>query len=71
VIAIAYSLVSVTNLEEAAAHARIDPERLADAESGTVALNSDELDRIAGSYGVDVTSFFGGRTTPLSYLFGA
>jgi transcriptional regulator with XRE-family HTH domain len=59
------------SLEEAAASARVDPERLAAAEEGNAPLESDELDRVAGAYGVNATYFFGGRTTPLQYLFGA
>lgn len=58
-------------LEEAAAGARIDLERLAEAEAGEVGLEEAELRRLADAYGVDVTAFFGGRVTPLSYLAGA
>ncbi|MEO6913340.1 MAG: helix-turn-helix transcriptional regulator [Candidatus Baltobacteraceae bacterium] len=59
------------SLEEAAHGAGIDPERLAGGEEGSVRLSEAELGELAGVYGVDVTAFFGGRTTPLSYLFGA
>jgi len=57
-------------LEEAAERARVEPERLAAAENGETPLDGDELEHLAGAYGLDVTAFFGGRTTPLSYLFG-
>ncbi|MDQ2680828.1 MAG: helix-turn-helix transcriptional regulator [Candidatus Eremiobacteraeota bacterium] len=59
------------SLEDAAHGAGIDPERLANGEEGTIRLTEAELSELAGVYGVDVTAFFGGRTTPLSYLFGA
>ena len=58
-------------LERAAADARIEPERLAEAEAGENALEESELRRLADTYGVDLTAFFGGRVTPLSYLAGA
>lgn len=58
-------------LEAAAAEARIDAERLAEAEAGETALEEAELHRLAAAYGTDVTAFFGGRITPLSYLAGA
>ncbi|GAC1432493.1 MAG: hypothetical protein NVSMB5_26360 [Candidatus Velthaea sp.] len=58
-------------LEEVAAQARVAPERLIAAEDGTDALEADELDRLAATFGVDVTAFFGGHVTPLSYLAGA
>jgi hypothetical protein len=47
------------DVEIAAKRAKIDPQRLAEAE------------RLADEYGVGVTAFFGGRTTPVQYLFGA
>ena len=58
-------------LERAAGLARIDPERLAEAEAGEVALDETELQNLADAYGVEVTAFFGGRVTPVSYLAGA
>ena len=58
-------------LESAARLARLAPERLAEAEAGEVALTEDELQRLAEAYDLDVTAFFGGRVTPVSYLFGA
>ena len=33
-------------------------------------LTEDELQRLADAYDVDVTAFFGGRVTPVQYLFG-
>ncbi|MGP6157878.1 MAG: helix-turn-helix domain-containing protein [Vulcanimicrobiaceae bacterium] len=58
-------------IERAAELARLPPERLAEAEAGEVALAEDELQRLADAYDIDVTAFFGGRVTPVSYLFGA
>jgi transcriptional regulator with XRE-family HTH domain len=58
-------------LESAARLARLAPERLAEAEAGEVALTEHELQRLAEAYDLDVTAFFGGRVTPISYLFGA
>ncbi len=58
------------DLFEVAASAHIDPERLAESEAGETALNEAELQRLADSYGLEPTAFFGGRTTPLSYLAG-
>lgn len=58
-------------LEDAASDAGIDLERLAEAEAGEIALDERDLHRLADAYGVDVTAFFGGRVTPLSYLAGA
>ncbi|MDQ2662554.1 MAG: helix-turn-helix transcriptional regulator [Candidatus Eremiobacteraeota bacterium] len=58
-------------LDDAAVQSGIDAERLAGAENAEFALDEAELQRLAGAYGVDVTAFFGGRVTPLSYLFGA
>jgi transcriptional regulator with XRE-family HTH domain len=58
-------------LELAAQLAHIDPERLAGAEDASLALDEPELQRLADAYGVDATAFFGGRITPISYLFGA
>ncbi|HYW54342.1 MAG TPA: helix-turn-helix transcriptional regulator [Dongiaceae bacterium] len=58
--------------EQAALRAGVDDERLADAESGTLALTEDELARIAVAYGVDPTELFGGRITPFrDYAGGA
>ncbi len=51
--------------EPAAAKARIDVERLADAEAGEVALTDPEIVRLARIYGVDPTEIFGGRVTPI------
>ncbi len=59
------------DLEAAARAAGLDPERLAEAEAGELALDERELAALAERYGCDVTAFFGGRVTPLSYLFGA
>jgi transcriptional regulator with XRE-family HTH domain len=58
------------DLEVVARGAGIDPERLAEAEDGAIALGEDELQRLADVYEVGVTAFFGGRTTPVQYLFG-
>ena len=59
------------SLEEAAARARIDAERLELAENADVVLDEEELTRLADAYGVGITAFFGGRVTPIQYLFGA
>jgi transcriptional regulator with XRE-family HTH domain len=59
------------DFDDAADEAEIDPERLAAAEAGELALNEDELERLAETYGISVTAFFGGRVTPMNYLFGA
>jgi transcriptional regulator with XRE-family HTH domain len=59
------------DVEEVAASAAIDPERLAEAEAGETKLTERELGALADAYGIEVTSFFGGRVTPLSYLAGA
>ena len=59
------------DLERAAELANIDPERLAAAEAGELALTEAELQRLADEYGVGLTAFFGGRVTPVAYLFGA
>jgi hypothetical protein len=56
-------------LEHAAAVAHVDPERLAAAEGGELVLLEPELENLAEVYGVHVTAFFGGRTTPPEYLF--
>lgn len=58
------------DIEAAAFEAGVDAERLAAAEAGEIALHEAELLRLADLYGVDVTAFFGGRTTPLAYLAG-
>ena len=59
------------DLELAAELAHVDPERLAAAEAGELALTEEELQRLADEYGVGLTAFFGGRVTPINYLFGA
>jgi transcriptional regulator with XRE-family HTH domain len=59
------------SLEEAAGRAGIAPAKLAAAEDAETVLDENELQRLADAYGVDVTAFFGGRTTPKEYLFGA
>jgi ribosome-binding protein aMBF1 (putative translation factor) len=51
--------------EVAAAKARIDVDRLADAEAGELALTDVEIGRLASAYGVDPTEIFGGRVTPI------
>lgn len=58
-------------LDAAATAARIDAAKLAAAENAETVLNEDELQRLADAYGIDITAFFGGRTTPKEYLFGA
>jgi transcriptional regulator with XRE-family HTH domain len=57
--------------EAAAAAAKLDQQRLAAAESGELALDEDELARLADTYGVSTTTFFGGRVTPFQFLAGA
>jgi len=59
------------DVEDAARSAGIEPERLAEAEAGETALDERELAALAERYGCAVEAFFGGRVTPLSYLFGA
>lgn len=59
------------SLAETAARAGIDPARLAGAEEAQTVLSEDELQQLADAFGVDVTAFFGGRVTPMQYLFGA
>lgn len=59
------------SLEEAATAAKIDLERLAAAESAEEPLTDPELEALAMTYDCDVAAFFGGRTTPIAYLFGA
>jgi transcriptional regulator with XRE-family HTH domain len=59
------------DVEVAAKRASIEPQRLAEAEDAETALSEAELQRLADAYGVGVTAFFGGRTTPVQYLFGA
>ncbi len=59
------------DLEYAAAASDIAAERLAEAEAGETALTGAELDRLAETYGIDPSAFFGGRITPFSYLAGA
>jgi len=51
--------------EAAAAKARINVERLADAEAGELALTDAEIATLASTYGVDPTEVFGGRVTPI------
>ncbi len=58
-------------LEEAANMAAVEPARLVAAEDAETVLDENELQRLADVYGVDITAFFGGRTTPKEYLFGA
>jgi transcriptional regulator with XRE-family HTH domain len=58
------------SLDEAARRAQINPAKLAAAEDAETALDENELQRLADLYGVDITAFFGGRTTPKEYLFG-
>ncbi len=58
-------------LEEAARRSKIAPVKLAAAEDAETTLDENELQRLADAYGIDVTAFFGGRTTPKEYLFGA
>jgi len=57
--------------ETAAAKARIDPERLADAEAGELTLTDAELEALASAYGIDPTELFGGRITPIRNIAGA
>jgi transcriptional regulator with XRE-family HTH domain len=59
------------SLEEASEEANIDYERLAAAEAGELALDEAELTDLAEIYGIELTAFFGGKVTPMSYLFGA
>jgi len=59
------------SLEQAAGAARIAAVKLAAAENAETVLDENELQRLADAYGIDVTAFFGGRTTPKEYLFGA
>ena len=58
------------DVEFAAAQANIDARLLAEAEAAESTLTEDELQRLADAYDVDVTAFFGGRVTPVQYLFG-
>ena len=56
----------------AAARARIDPDRLDEAEAGKLTLSDEEIARIAEAYAIDATEIFGGRITPLQdYAGGA
>lgn len=59
------------DLEDVAAEAGFDAERLAEAEAGETKLGETELLALADVYGIEVTAFFGGRVTPFSYLAGA
>ncbi len=59
------------DIDDAARSAGIDPQRLAEAEDAGVALSDEELERLADAYDVGVTAFFGGKVTPVQYLFGA
>jgi transcriptional regulator with XRE-family HTH domain len=59
------------DLEDAAESANVEAERLAAAEAGELALTEEELQRLADEYGVGLTALFGGRLTPVAYLFGA
>jgi transcriptional regulator with XRE-family HTH domain len=58
-------------LDAAAKAADLTEDRLAGAEDGELALDEDELARLAEAYGVDATAFFGGRVTPFQFLAGA
>jgi transcriptional regulator with XRE-family HTH domain len=57
--------------ETAAVKARIDAERLADAEAGEATLTDAELETVATAYGIDPTEIFGGRITPIRNIAGA
>lgn len=59
------------SLEDAASRCSLEPQRLAEAEAAEIQLSDIELGQLADAYGVDITAFFGGRVTPLQYLFGA
>lgn len=59
------------DIELVAQLAHLEPERLAEAEDGAIALTESELQQLADVYEIGVTAFFGGRVTPVSYLFGA
>ena len=56
--------------EAAAAKARIDVERLADAEAGELTLTDAEIETLATAYGIDPTEIFGGRITPIRNVAG-
>jgi transcriptional regulator with XRE-family HTH domain len=58
------------DVDFSAAQAGLDPQRLAEAEAAEAALSEDELQRLADAYDVGITAFFGGRVTPVQYLFG-
>lgn len=58
-------------LVHAAQLAKLEPQRLAEAEDAETALSEEELQRLADAYDVGITAFFGGRVTPVQYLFGA
>ncbi|MBV8368547.1 MAG: helix-turn-helix domain-containing protein [Candidatus Eremiobacteraeota bacterium] len=58
------------DVETAAAVADVNTDRLDLAESGSVALDEHELDRLARAYGIDPTELFGGRITPLQNYAG-
>jgi transcriptional regulator with XRE-family HTH domain len=59
------------SLDDAATRSNIDAARLDLAENAEIALDEDELQRLADTYGIAITAFFGGRVTPIQYLFGA
>ncbi len=59
------------SLDDAARLAGVEVSRLAAAEDAQSALEEESLQRLADLYGVDITAFFGGHTTPKEYLFGA
>ncbi len=59
------------DLRAAAFATAVDEERLAAAEDGVLELDADELDRLAGAYGIAPAEIFGGRTTPLQNYAGA
>jgi transcriptional regulator with XRE-family HTH domain len=58
------------SLDEAAAASGIEAADLEAAEAGERALSQEQLTALADTYGVDVTAFFGGKETPLSFLAG-
>jgi transcriptional regulator with XRE-family HTH domain len=58
------------DLETAGAAGDVNADRLDLAESGSVALDEGELDRLARAYGIDPTELFGGRITPLQNYAG-
>ena len=59
------------SLEEAADRSSVDALRIAQGEAGQTKLTEEELGALADAYGIDVSAFFGGKVTPVQYLFGA